>query len=105
MLAKNILALVALATSTLAYYSPYDSYGSVYARSAEPEDDHLSHIYSRDLHERGLEIRDDMEAALRIRELAIRDPEAFELYARDHGHKTGMLIGAALGATKGGFKG
>lgn len=93
MLAKNILCVFALATSALAYYSPYDSYGSVYARSAEPEDDHLSHIYSRDLDKRDLQIRDDMDAMLRVRELVIRDPEAFELYAREHGHKTGMLLG------------
>ena len=111
---KTLLPLIAVGVSAVAAYPPYSSYGNIYARDAEPDydltmdlyareaeaeadyDDHLSHIYSRDLETRGLQIQDDMEAALRVRELAVRDPELFRLYAR--GDKTNALLAAAGGA-------
>jgi hypothetical protein len=81
----------------------YADYPSVWAREAEPEDDHLTHIYARDLEARDLQIRDDFEAALRLRELAQRDPELFELYAREPKHwKIGAAIGGTIGAVVGG---
>ena len=76
--------------------------------------DYLDDVYARDLDERDLQIRSDIEATfsdheglftraleqqeaiLRVRELAARDPELFQLYRR--GVKMTSLFGALGGA-------
>lgn len=81
---------------------------------ARSEHDYLDDVYARDLGERNLQIRSDIEAAfhdheglfsraleqqeaiLRVRELAARDPELFQLYRR--GVKMTSFIGALGGA-------